>query len=75
MTLVAVLARNWRRLASNVSKQSFDVAASLQVQLLLWSPLLCQAHARFPCQPLGQCTLDNDILVARLESQALGGVG
>jgi hypothetical protein len=46
MALVAVLARHRSHLASDMGKQGFDIAPSLQIENLLWTSLLSKPHTR-----------------------------
>lgn len=75
VALVTVLTGHGRGLAGDVGEQGLDVAASLQIELLLGAALLGQTHARLAGQALGQRALDRDVLVSRLQGETLGGVG
>ncbi len=54
------------QLAGDVGEEGLDVAAALQVELLLGPALLGKAQARLARQPLGQRALDVELAVARV---------
>lgn len=74
MTFVAVLTLLGGLLASNVREQSFNIAATRQVEALLGATLVSQTHTGLVGQSLRQCALYNDVRVAGLMCVILSSV-
>lgn len=68
MALVAILALLGRRLSRHVCKQSFNIAASVEIQLLVGSPLRWLAHCWIFAESLAQRAFDLDLA-------GIGGLG